>query len=72
MLRTVKELRALIADVPDDTPVLTPGADHGYTPGSFQLTTVLQESRRAWCEDHGEALTPEATYGKRITALVVE
>ena len=72
MLRTIKDLRALIADVPVDTPILTPGQDHRYTPCTLQVTTVLQEGRRSWCEDYGEALTPEATHGKRITALVVE
>lgn len=75
-IRTLKDLRTLVAELttlPEDTPVVSPGPDHSYTPGvEMTTTTALQEGPKSWCEDHGEAATPEATYGKRVRVLVVE
>lgn len=71
MRSTVKELKKLLETVPDGTTVVIPGEDHGYRAARFELTTGLQEAPGCWTEDHGETVTPEAEYGKRLPILVI-
>ena len=61
----------LLENVPDESVVLVPNFDHGYNVAGVQQTTVLHGGRATYTEDHGEALTPEAEYGKRVNAVVV-
>jgi hypothetical protein len=72
---TVKELKALITDLPDDTPVLVAGSDHEYGDDTIRVGTVMKTvygpSRTCWAEDYGEDLTPEAQWGKRTQALLI-
>ena len=73
-MTTVKQLKELIANLPDDAQVLVPGEDHSYRAASVEATTALREGRgrhSGWTEDHGEELTPEADYGKRMQVVVV-
>lgn len=67
----VGDLKRLLADLPDDTPLLRPAGDHGYREAAVSVGTALREGRGQWCEDHGEALTPEAVHGPRATVLIV-
>jgi hypothetical protein len=67
----IKELKALIERLPDETPVLIPGSDHSYRSASAEATTALQERRNQWAEDYGEDTTPENAYGKRMRVVVV-
>jgi hypothetical protein len=71
----VKELKALIADLPDDTPVLVATRDHEYCSDTIQVGTVLNGTDRYksafWVEDFGEDQTPEAQWGKRYQALLI-
>jgi hypothetical protein len=69
-MTTVAKLKAAIADLPDDTPVLMPAEDHSYRLASFWPTTALQKGR-SWTEDYGEETTPEAEWGKRVDVFVV-
>ena len=68
---TVKILRDIISELPDDTLVLTPGGDHSYCPAHALPATALKSSRNQWTEDHGEEITPEKEYGKRVKVLVI-
>lgn len=69
---TVKDLREIIADLKDDTIVLTSSGDHNYRFGYAEVTTVLTEnySYGEYTEDMGEEYTPEAEYGKRVSAVI--
>ena len=67
---SVKELKEIIAGLPDETPVVSPGSDHSYRPASAEATTALMERRNQWTEDYGEDTTPEK-YGKRMKVVVV-
>jgi len=66
----IKELRALIADAPDDAVILVPTSDHGLRVARLVLETALRE-KGGWTEDFGEEMTPQKQYGKRLPALVV-
>lgn len=73
-MTTVKQLKELIANLPDDAQVLVPGEDHSYRATRVEATTALREGSGrygGWTEDHGEELTPEADYGKRMQVVVV-
>jgi hypothetical protein len=65
-------LRKLLNNVPDETPIVVPSADHGYLPSTCIVTTALHEERNKWTEDHGEQVTPEAQYGKRVKVIVIQ
>ena len=67
----VKELKAIIENLPDEILVLTLGSDHSYRKVSAESTTALQEGRNAWTEDYGEEITPEKEYGKRLQVVVI-
>ena len=67
----IKQLKALIANLPDETLVLQPASDHSYRMAGAEITTALQEGRNTWSEDYGEDATPENEYGKRINVLVI-
>lgn len=69
---TAKALRDLVAKAPDDALLVVPGSDHSYRLASIELTTALQERPRQFTEDHGEDITPEAEYGKRVPILLVQ
>lgn len=69
--RNIGELRRLLEGASDDTPLVIAGGDHAYFAATAGFTTALYSRRTGYTEDHGEALTPEATYGKRVNVLVV-
>ncbi len=69
---TIKQLKDLIKDLPDETMVLSPDGDHAYRKVHAEVTTALyDETGPAWTEDYGEKMTPEAYYGKRLKVLVI-
>lgn len=69
----VGQLRKVIADLSDDTIILRSGQDHSqFTPRISAGTTLFDSESRTYTEDFGEQYSPEAEYGKRITALIVE
>ena len=53
MITTIKKLKELIKDLPDDTPVLIPGHDHSYRNANIEVNMVLQY-KREWFEYHGD------------------
>ncbi len=67
----VKQLKAIIDKLPDETPIVTDHSDHSYRAASAQVTTGLLEGRNQWSEDYGEEITPEKTYGKRMQVVLV-
>lgn len=67
-----KDIRALLEGVDDDAVLVQPDGDHGYRETSIAVGTALQETRTKWTEDHGEAVTPEAQFGKRVQVLITE
>ena len=68
--RNVGELRRLIQGLADDVPLVRSTSDHGYVVTNVQVATALRDRRGEFTEDHGEEITPEATYGKRMTVVV--
>lgn len=69
--RTVGQLRAIIRDLPDNTPVLCAFADHRYRQVEINPGTALYGKDYGWVEDHGEELTPEESEGKRVEVLII-
>lgn len=68
----VHELRKLLESAPDEAEVVIPGGDHSYRAVySAVPTTGLRAGRCNWTEDHGEALTPEANWGKRLPIFLL-
>jgi len=67
----IKTLKALIANLPDATPVLMAGSDHSYRMADAEVTTALEEDDNEFTEDYGEETTPEKEYGKRTQVVVV-
>lgn len=70
--RNVGELRRLIECLHDEMPLVRPAHDHEYRTAHAEVTTGLRDRSGAWTEDHGEDVTPEATWGKRIPVLLVK
>lgn len=70
---TVGKLKSIINGLPDNTPLVTPSPDHSYRFCDIIKDTVLYNSNtKQLTEDHGESVTPEAEYGKRIDAIIIE
>lgn len=65
-----KQLKKLLELIPDDAPILVSDDDHGYRKADADPTTALFDGYQ-YAEDHGEELTPEADYGKRIPVVVI-
>jgi hypothetical protein len=69
---TVKKLKNIIANLPDNTDVLIPGSDHNYLSTHVRVTTALYaKNKKEIIEDYGEELTPEKQYGNRKIVLVI-
>lgn len=69
----ILELKALIADLPDDTPVLVAGQDHEYDEVYHIIAGNVWKrrgflNRAHWTEDFGEDSTPDA---QRTQALLI-
>jgi hypothetical protein len=71
-IQTVGDLKKLLADVPDNTPVIGHMSDHTYFPAQLVFATALYEGHGSWCQDYGQKCTPEPAYGKRMSVLIVE
>jgi hypothetical protein len=70
--QTVGELRALIANLADETPIVTPVSDHNYCYAALTLGTALfGKDEDEITEDYGEKDTPEAEHGQRRQVLIV-
>lgn len=69
-MTTVKQLRELMASLPDDALVLTDAPDHEHFHCTAEAGTALHKGG-VFTEDHGEADTPEKEFGKRIKALLI-
>ena len=66
----VKQLKALIDKLPDNMNIVVPGQDHSYDIADISVISALV-CMGSYTEDHGEKLTPEKEYGKRVDVLVV-
>ena len=72
-LMKVSDLKKLIATAPEDAVLVVPAPDHSMRPAMAGIGTVLFDRKSyLWTQDYGEDSTPEADYGKRIPALIVE
>lgn len=68
----VKELKELLAPIPDDAIVVTHGSEHYSREVSMGMNTALHDVELdILSEDLGEELTPEAECGRRINVFVV-
>lgn len=68
---TVKKLREILNEVPEDAVVLIPNGDHSYRDAYAESTTALKESPYNYTEDHGEKYTPESEYGTRVSVIII-
>lgn len=67
-----KDLKKILATVDDDAVLVRAAGDHSYCECGLHLATGLYDGYEdAWTEDHGESITPEADYGKRLPVLIV-
>lgn len=54
------------------TVILVPGDDHSYRHCRAVVCTCLYDKSNGRInEDHGEDVTPEANYGKRLPAIII-
>lgn len=67
----VRDLLKVLYGADLDAVVLTPTHDHGYCEAAVSIGSALEEARGVWTEDHGEEVTPEAQYGRRVPAVIV-
>ena len=67
---TKSRLLDILRDAPDGAVLVVPGHDHSYQEAGVEVTTGLR-GRHGWSEGHGEDLTPEAEYGKRLPVILV-
>lgn len=67
----IKQLKELLATLPDDAEVVVPAFDHSYRRTHAINKTTALFGRSAITEDFGEDTTPEAAYGERRVVLVV-
>lgn len=71
MIRTIGQLKKLIKDLPDDTPVLSSKMSGVFfTPANLAVTHALK-TEIGFAEDYGECATPEQQFGKRKRVLLV-
>lgn len=71
-MRTIpaKKLKEVLAQIPDNYPVIVSGEEHEYAVLiSTKKTSVLIDERGIITEDYGETLTPSSVYGQRQEAL---
>jgi hypothetical protein len=69
---TIKKLKELIKDCPDDMLVVGPGSDHSYRYVDAQVMTALYYKKfHILSEDYGEETTPETKHEKRIEVLLI-
>lgn len=68
---TVKKLREILSEMEDNAVVLIPSDDHGYR-DAYAIAGSALKNQYGYDEDHGEQFTPEAEYGKRIPAVIIE
>lgn len=68
-----KDLKKLLENVDDQAVVVRSVGDHSYCECDLQPATGLYDGYSdQWSEDHGESVTPEADYGKRMAVLIVQ
>lgn len=66
----VGHLRRLIADLPDDAPVLVPAPDHSYRQ-PFAEVGPARLGNDGWSEDDGDT-EPNNDLGKRYEVLIIQ
>lgn len=69
---TVGQLKKLLADVPDDTPVLGPSSDHSYRPVVARIDSGMLDKKWGWSEDFRDLNPPEmeqTSVRKRIVVI---
>jgi hypothetical protein len=67
----VGKLKALIANLDDDMPILVPCDDHEYCEAGCEISTALNFKGRRYNEDHGDEVTPSEFWGERVQVLIV-
>ncbi len=67
MKYTIKELKKLIKDVPDDTIVVTDGSDHSYSKSRAEVVDAWQYEDGDLCEYYGPEY--ESGSGKVVKVL---
>ena len=70
MAMTIGELKEVISDLPDSTPVLVSNGHCSYQNAYGIITKALYSKQTGWTEDCGEENTPERLWGKRTKVLI--
>jgi len=69
---TVSELRKLLEDLDEKTPILISAPDHSYAPATAYVTTAMLDKKWGWSEDFGELNPKELeTSSKRVKVIVI-
>lgn len=73
---TVRDMKALLAEMDDDAFLVVSAPDHEYVEVTRVCSTtgLLAKRRRGprrFTEDYGEETTPEAEWGKRTKVVVI-
>jgi len=69
---TVKKLREIINEAPEDAYVLIPGEDHSLSEASAYVATAMRLSATDYTEDCGEEWTPEGDeFGVRVPCVII-
>lgn len=74
MLMQVQELIKKLQTADPRAYVVVPAEDHSYSNARVMISNNLYGLYRAssgWTEDHGEVVTPESDYGKRMPIVVI-
>lgn len=67
------QFRQLTANLPDTTFVFVSAGDHDLRVGTAEVGTALANFKEhAYTQDFGEDKTPEADFGKRIQAVIID
>ena len=69
---TIKALKELIANLPDNMPVVAPGSDHSYRTVYMATATTAIYSFGLLSEDHGGDGPPLEKGEKRINVFVID
>lgn len=70
---TVKELKVLMANVPDEAVIVMPAYDHNYrVPRVFESSALFCSESGIWSQDYGDDVMPEEEFGKRVPVLVFD
>ena len=62
------QLKKLLENVPDDTPILIPSIDHSYYEAHCRIETALYDKKMGWTEFYEN---PDKKWGVSLKAIII-